>query len=143
MTALQEAKITSENREEILGSSLTERQLSFVYRLSDHELRAIDGTEGIDEPIDYYLIARARLFIRDKLELAKKFQRRYKIREEFDHDYHLEELKWIEHEKELLKCKLGRDPSERELARDFLANGNGEAFRIYFYFKYKDKIERC
>ncbi len=136
-------RITSENRAGILKERLSKRQLDFISRLSDAEIVAIDGTEGIDEPIDYYLIARARLFLKKKPDLAKKYQRRYRVKDDYKLDFHLEELKWIEHEKKLMNFRLKRDPNNSELARDFLDNRNGDAFRIYFYFKFKDKIERC
>lgn len=145
MALLEELRITPENRDDFLKSSLSERQVRLIHlRLNDAELRAIDDTEGV-EPIDYFHISKARRLIARHPALAERISKTYRVKEE-DKAYFFEgKERWIKHELELLKLKGSFSQKEltNKLLTDFDSNHNGLAYKLYFCFKHREKIERC
>ena len=47
---------------------------------------------------------------------------------------------WIEKERQIVKFKLGKEPTSRELSDDYDKYRNGERFRLFYLFKFPERM---
>ncbi|MFH1801879.1 MAG: hypothetical protein ABH864_00335 [archaeon] len=147
----------SQERREILQRHYTPETSEFIASMLDEgRMRIVDETEALRRRAenswngsdafglgaeDYQIIAELRFSAVHMPDDLKAYSKCHVVDEATGAEYLRLERFWLAEEIALLRKRLGRDPTPKEISEDARANMTAEVFRGYFCKKYANRVE--
>ncbi len=103
--------------------------------LTEDELFVIESTPSLNSE-DILILARAKRFY-EKKWLHEEYNR-LEILDR--HHYNSNQIPWMKRGAELVKEKVGHEPTPHELYLDYEEHHNGIRFRYFYAKKFPDKV---